>query len=190
MTDTPTVVGLHGYAQSGKDSFGKVLVEYFGYSRRAFADPLKAMLLRVNPLIALDGVDDRYRLVDLVEVEGWEYVKANSEARRMLQALGEELHDLKGQDVLLNAGLNSMSFADGEKYVFTDVRYPSEFRALSDLGGTMIRLTRTGTGPINGHLSESLLAGRMFDIDITLPSFDEPENLANAMRIIAAEHSL
>ena len=190
MTAHPTIVGLHGYAQSGKDSFGKVLVEQFGYQRRAFADPLKDMLLQINPLIALDGVDTRYRIADLVSVEGWEYVKANSEARRMLQALGRSLHDLRGQDVLLNAGLNSMAFADGERYVFTDVRYPSEWKALSDLGGTLIRLTRTGTGPINDHESESLLANYAFDIDITLPSFDDPANLANAMRIIAAEHSL
>jgi hypothetical protein len=47
------LVGLVGYARSGKDTFAAAL----GYRRLAFADPLKELALAVNPLAAGSHAD-------------------------------------------------------------------------------------------------------------------------------------
>lgn len=187
---TKALVGLHGFAQSGKDTFGKVLVNEFGYTRRAFADPLKQILAEMNPLVALDGVDTRYRLTDLLETEGWEWVKFNTEARNLLQSLGRSLHELPGQDVLLDAGLRSLDFASGARYVFTDVRYPSEFKALKNLGGVLWHIERAGVGPVNSDASESLLAAHWFDVHITVQEIEDPEALDDTFRQLAETYGL
>jgi dephospho-CoA kinase len=38
------IIGLTGYAQSGKDTVANILVENYGYQRVAFADPIRALL--------------------------------------------------------------------------------------------------------------------------------------------------
>ena len=39
------IIGLTGYAQAGKDSVANSLVQNYGYTRVAFADKIKELLL-------------------------------------------------------------------------------------------------------------------------------------------------
>ena len=48
------ILGLVGRKQSGKDTFAQRLVEEHGYTRLAFADPLKAVALAANPIVHTD----------------------------------------------------------------------------------------------------------------------------------------
>jgi dephospho-CoA kinase len=45
------IIGIAGYARSGKDAAAKILVEHYGYERRAFADILRSALLTLNPVV-------------------------------------------------------------------------------------------------------------------------------------------
>ena len=78
------IIGLCGYAQSGKDTVANILVEKYGYQRIAFADPIRALLYETNPMLK-----EGYRVQGLVDVYGWDKVKVDyPEARRLLQELG------------------------------------------------------------------------------------------------------
>ena len=43
------IIGLSGYAQSGKDSTAELLCLNYDYERRAFADPIRHAMMRLNP---------------------------------------------------------------------------------------------------------------------------------------------
>jgi dephospho-CoA kinase len=68
------IIGLSGYAQSGKDTVAKVLVEKYGYRRVAFADPIRDLLYGMDPLVPKGYGESviNYRLQDLVDSYGWE----------------------------------------------------------------------------------------------------------------------
>ena len=45
------IIGLSGYAQSGKDTVAKVLIEEYGFTRIAFADKIREFLYDLNPQV-------------------------------------------------------------------------------------------------------------------------------------------
>jgi hypothetical protein len=45
------ILGIEGHKQSGKDTFASRLTERRGYTRIAFADPLRDLLLAINPVV-------------------------------------------------------------------------------------------------------------------------------------------
>ncbi|MFE9767048.1 hypothetical protein ACFYPC_21425 [Streptomyces sp. NPDC005808] len=153
-------VGLIGKARSGKDSVANRLVQGRAYTRVAFADPLKAMVMQTNPLVQTSpGVV--VRLAALINDVGWEYAKDTyPEVRRLLQATGEtvRLHD---EDFWLRLALKKVDAADSWNMpvVITDVRYENEAFALRDRGFALIRVTRPGAGAGENadHKSETAL---------------------------------
>jgi dephospho-CoA kinase len=45
------IIGLIGYAQSGKDTVANMLVDKFDFERRAFADRIREILYEMNPMV-------------------------------------------------------------------------------------------------------------------------------------------
>lgn len=143
-------IGLIGYAGSGKDTVATHLVRR-GYTRVAFADPVRSVLLSVNPLITRDGL----RLRDAVEAHGWDSVKRTiPEVRVLLQGLGAGVRDSLGESVWVEHALRRMDALSGP-VVVTDVRYPNEARALQRRGFSLVWVQRPGVGPANTHPSET-----------------------------------
>lgn len=175
MTSLPPLVGLIGKKRVGKDTFAAVLVEEFGFTRVAFADPLKEMALTIDPIIDVGaGWDDEghlYSLNDLVKAHSWEYVKDTyPEARRVLQHLGDGVRQFD-PEFWVRAG---MAHADGLRrdrrdegkwdasqwpVVITDVRYPNEADAIREAGGILVRIVRPGVDDGDTHASETALDG-------------------------------
>jgi len=125
----PRLIGLAGYAGSGKDTAADVLVG-LGYQRRAFAGALKDLATRI----------------------GWDGQKDDA-GRKLLQELGVGARDILGADVWVNA---LMATLEGPS-VITDVRFPNEVAAIADHGGITLRIVRPGVGPALGHVSETAL---------------------------------
>lgn len=143
------LVGLVGYAQSGKDTFASVL----GYRRIAFADPLKVLSVACDPWLRTGPDAAPINLALLVEQWGWEYAKANVPGvREFLQNLGVGARDVLGSDVWVEAAF--ASYDPTQATVITDVRFPNEIAAIRDRGGVIVRIDRPGVGPANGHVSE------------------------------------
>lgn len=158
----PNVLGLTGYARSGKDSIAAILKDVAGYERVALADPLREMALAIDPLVATTAHyslrPTTKRLSDLVARQGWETAKAFPDVRRLLQRLGTEGgRAFFGQDcwVDLWAARARDVLADGGRVVCTDVRFPNEAEAVRELGGTIWRVQRLGVETLNDHSSES-----------------------------------
>lgn len=164
------LIGLSGYAQCGKDTVGNLLVQRFGYTRRAFADRMKEIGLAIDPIIDfLHGsppIETRaVRLSEIVGAVGWERAKHNPEVRQFLQRIGTEAgRALLGPDVWVD--LLFADFQPEDTWVITDVRFKNEATRIITEGGSMIRINRPGVEPPNDHLSEHDLADWNFDFVI------------------------
>lgn len=162
------IVGMSGYAQSGKDTTGAVLVTEFGFERISFATPLYDMLYALNPWAwwtAPHGETGWWSVQLIVDTFGWEYAKANSDVRALLQRLGTEAgREILGDDIWVKTAMSKVK--PGGRYVFTDVRFPNEAKAIKDAGGQLWRVTRRGSNPVNAHPSETGLDDWEFDLKI------------------------
>jgi hypothetical protein len=130
------IIGLCGYAGSGKDALGAILVRKHGFQRIAFADAVKEQAIE----------------------EGWSGRK-DDEGRRLLQDIGMEkrledpLYWIKRASEKVNC----------VNVVFTDVRFPNEVDFIRGIGGELVWISRPGVGPVNEHISESAIHSEVFD---------------------------
>lgn len=153
------LIGLSGYARSGKDTVAGILLQQ-GWQRHAFADKLKLAVLTLNPLINPGGFE---RVAEIIRNEGPEFAKDNyEEYRRLLQVFGTEVgRNLFGENFWVEQALREVR--EDEKAVFTDCRFPNEAQAIKDRGGEVWRIVRPGFGPVNNHPSETSLDEWEFD---------------------------
>lgn len=148
------LVGVSGFAGSGKDEVGKILVAEQGFRRVAFAD-------KVRETVRLaDGDVDA-----LVSTTNWDYAKMHPWVRERLQRFAMAARSVLGPDVWLDAALVDVDplFDD---VVFTDVRFPNEAQRIRELGGVVWRIIRPGTEPVNSHASETALTSADADVII------------------------
>lgn len=151
------LIGLSGYAQSGKDTAANALRE-LGYERIAFADVLRSAVYALNPLLP-----DGRRVQDVVDEMGWDRAKVNfTEVRTLLQRMGTEVgRNLLGDNIWVDTALANLSEAG--RYVVTDCRFPNEAEAIRSRGGRVYRVTRPGVTKANDHPSETSLDNYDFD---------------------------
>lgn len=154
-------VGVHGFAGSGKDTFADALVENYGFTKIAFADPLRDVLIDVDPVITIEQ-DRPVVLSDLVNAHGWDEAKALYPGiRTMMVRLGEAMRNRVDRRVWIDAALRR---AEGHKrVVFSDVRHLNEARLLKDLlGAKLVHIIRPGTGPANEQEASNILPSDLF----------------------------
>ncbi len=177
------IIGINGYAGSGKDTVGKLiqiatcdnlpdgldiedllndypinqwwLEEKSGWEIRKWAGKLK--------LIAsiLSGIDEE-------KFEDQEFKKTNlgpewgMTVRDFLQKLGTDgLRDGLHVNTWVNALMADYDL--GSNWIVTDTRFPNEAKAIKDAGGIVIRVDRPGVKAINAHPSETGLDNWDFD---------------------------
>jgi hypothetical protein len=152
------IIGLTGYAQSGKDTVAKILVENYGYTRVAFADKIREFLYETNPMY--DSIAGEPVFVKAkVDRDGWEVAKQSPHIRRLLQNSGVAARKLFGEDFWVNQVFKSINPADN--IVITDVRFSNEAEAIklitefTGLESQVWRIKRLGINPVNSHVSES-----------------------------------
>lgn len=150
------IIGLSGYARSGKDTVAELLVLNYGFKRLAFADGIREALLALNPIL-----HDGHRLNELVGMYGWEVAKAKDEVRRLLQVMGTEVgRKLINEDVWVWLLFNKVN--TNERIVIPDVRFPNEARMIEQQGGEVWRINRHNHSAVNNHISEHALDNHMF----------------------------
>lgn len=146
------ILGMAGYARVGKDTVADMLVRHYGFKKFAFADLLRDFVWDLDPLIA-DGI--RWR--DPVRMHGYEQAKdMYPEIRGVLQRTGAAARNLLDPDVWVKPVVELAS--EHPRAVISDVRYPNEANAIESFpDGFVVRITRPGHGPVNGHISETAL---------------------------------
>lgn len=169
------IIGLSGYAQTGKDTVAQHLVNEYGFTRIAFADPIREALLALDPMVpdypALQGI----RLSWIVEKAGWESVKQDSpEVRRMLQRMGTEVaRNQWGSEFWVDLAMKKAS--EFGNVVITDVRFPNEYNAIKYRNGHVWRVSKLDHKPANDHPSEIALDD--YDFDWRIPNYGTIEDL-------------
>lgn len=178
------IIGLSGYARSGKDAAANILVDEFGFKRVAFADKLREVVYQLNPIVAFK-FDGPVYVQQVIDTYGWDKYKASEygpEVRRLLQRMGTEAGRLTMWDsIWIDTALKPYENSD-EKIVVTDCRFPNEAEAISQRGGSLWRINRAGVGPAVSpdgsiHPSETSLDKYNFDVllynDSTLETYQE-----------------
>lgn len=157
------LIGITGRKQAGKDSFAARLVKAHGFTRVAFADPMREFALALDPL-----VDSHYRLSEIVYSLGWDVAKESiPEVRRTLQRLGTEAGRIVlGDRVWVDAAMAKIDAADGP-VVVTDVRFPNEADAIIAAGGILVRVVRPGHETADVHASETSMDGYPVHVEVT-----------------------
>ena len=179
------IIGLCGFAGSGKDTAAQALLED-GWTRAAFADAVRESLLAVNPTTFEDSHrESPGRICSvkyLVECGGWGYAKKQPDVRSLLQRMGTEAgRNIHGEDCWIKIAKRKVDAAPGP-VVISDVRFASEAEAIRSWGGTIIRIDRPGVGPCNGHASEAL----DFETDLVLMNDGTIEDLQSNLRLLAS----
>jgi hypothetical protein len=155
------IIGLTGYAQSGKDTVAKILVENYGYTRIAFADKIRDFLYETNPMF--DAIAGEPMFVkNKVDRDGWEEAKKSPHIRRLLQTSGVAARKVFGENFWVQQALREVHFEGN--YVITDVRFKNEADAIRKYDNSQIwRIKRLGVDAVNAHVSETQMDGYPVD---------------------------
>lgn len=149
------LIGLMGKKRSGKDTFAQRLVEQHGFTRLAFADALKDVLLDLNPIVDR-GITREVRLVEIVAALGMDGAKELPEVRKLLQRLGVAVRDHVKDSAWVDLVLRKATEIQGP-VVITDVRFPNEGDLVMQQWGCLVRIERPGLVSTDTHVSETLM---------------------------------
>ena len=151
--NTPKLIGLTGYAGTGKDTVRHIL-ELRGYVGMAFAEPIRGML---RELLSSNGIDDSYmterdRKEVIIPALGVSY-------RHLAQTLGTEWGRSLAPDFWLRiagAFMDDVAWANhGCQFVVSDVRFENEAAWVKQRGGVIWRIERQQANPVRQHVSET-----------------------------------
>lgn len=137
------IIALCGKKRSGKDTIGQYLVDHYGFTRLAFADPLKNACKEIFDFSdeQLDG-EDKESLDD--------YWKETP--RRLFQVIGTELmrqtlpqHCPSIDNIWvksLDRRMMNLIQKGNDKFVITDLRFDSEYQYILSKGGNVWKVEK------------------------------------------------
>ena len=140
----PQLIGMSGFARSGKDTASEYLKDIHGYDMRAIATPLKNILPKVDEYVA-----------HMVDDYGWEKAKERMKVREGLQRLGATLREEFGQDFLPLMAMGKIT--KDTLLVVSDIRTHREVEIIREHGGLVVRVERPGVGPANADVTEAVV---------------------------------
>ena len=154
------IIGISGYAGTGKDTAGQVLIDKFGFEKASFAAPIKDIVAKQFNIDRemLEGIDSFSRKCR----EDKDYGAYGFTPRELLRMIGgfyvQEISPTFWCDIVENNYRKSW----GKDIVITDVRFPQEIEMIERNGGFVVRIQRPG---FNGtdHISERSLCKYPFD---------------------------
>ena len=151
------LIGLTGYAGSGKDTVRNMLEDDHGFVGLAFADPIRTMLRAL-----FDGAGINTDHMDLRELKEQNIEGLGVSYRQLAQTLGTEWGRVcVGRGFWLRIAHETIQKhrRHGERlFVVSDVRFENEARWIQDAGGEVWRIDRPGTDPVRPHVSENNIA--------------------------------
>ena len=145
------IVAVCGPKRSGKDTFGDYLCEHYGFTKVAYADPIKEAL---KPLF---GLTDKQLYGEEKETIVPEY---GATPRYIMQRLGTDFcRNNFGKDIFVNIIKKRIIDRRISRVVITDVRFPNEAKLAKHFqNGYIIKVSRPNLEQTAGshHISEQL----------------------------------
>lgn len=184
----PKLIGLTGPAGSGKDTVADYLCAAHGFSRYAYADPLRLeiaaafgisvdLLLdrerkeKPTELLALECCSDPFFLASINDKRWTEHnITLPRSPRWVMQAWCTDYrrqHD--GQNYWIRQAENAIADMDRAgitRIVITDVRFDDEAEFVRSKGGQVWHLHRPDLLAVNPHISERGVAIHDSDLEI------------------------
>lgn len=155
------IIGLSGYAQSGKDTAALAITrQQSGWEIRRWAQKVKsiASLLTGVPEYIFENIDFK----NSVMPDYWWNNDRPITYREFLQKIGTEaIRNNIHENAWVNALMSEYNHTC--KWIITDTRFPNEAQAIKNAGGFVIRIIRPGVKPANNHPSETALDNWNFD---------------------------
>lgn len=153
----PIIIGLTGRARVGKDTLADYLCINHGFTRLAFADPLRDALELGLGIESHHLREDKESLIPWLGVSG----------RRLLQTLGTEWgRNLIRQDIwilLMQRRLAALA-EEADRFVISDVRFPNEADWLrARPNASLWHIERPNVAPVRAHSSEAGIDYQMGD---------------------------
>ena len=155
------IIGFGCTAQVGKDTAAEYLEkQYFGNIKRvAFADALKTTAM------SLFGLDwsQCYGSQEIKETIDSRY---GMTPREILQGVGSKMRDIYPDiwiDTVFNVTIPELAMQGYDCVVISDVRYPNEGNKIHQKGGSVIKITREGSGVTVGASHPSETSMRDYD---------------------------
>jgi len=161
------LIGIAGYARSGKDTVAQYVAMRYGHAHVSFADAIRDALVALNPPITVHHPTTKEKTLMPLElavfVYGWEDLKHLSpDVRPLLQRFGTEVgRNLWGDDFWINRLFHAV--VGERRIVISDVRFWNEAQAIRRKGGEVWWVEKPGVTPVNSHRSESDLDNYEFD---------------------------
>lgn len=153
MTQKYFLIGLTGYAGTGKDTVRAILQDR-GYIGLAFADPIRSM---IRTLLTDSGIGDEW--MDYREHKEQVIPALGVSYRHMAQTLGTEWGRNLQPDFWLRLAGAYMDdiYNDGDEthFVISDVRFENEADWVRARGGVIWRVHRAAATPVRPHASEA-----------------------------------
>lgn len=158
------IVGLSGYAFSGKDTVADILVDELGFRKASFADALRKCVEALDPIVEMRA---GLRYSEIIDRYGYERAKSEfPEVRRILQRMGTEVgRNIMGDDIWVDLTMKAIDAEPNVDWVIADCRFPNEYSALS-MRGIVGRIQRPGISAANAHVSETALDDFKFDFTL------------------------
>jgi len=144
------IIGIVGFAGSGKSTVGEYLKQNLGFEQLSFAESLKDAVSSIFgwPRHMLEGDTPESREFREQKDEWWSK-KLNRDVtpRWALQYMGTDvIRDGLDDNIWIFSVERKLSQTD-KSIVITDVRFPNEIQMIHKLGGKILRIVR-GAEPI------------------------------------------
>lgn len=157
----PLIIGLTGYAGSGKDTVRAILEERHDFDGIAFADSIRDMLAALFDTCGVkpDWMTDRNLKEEPIPEFGVSY-------RQMAQELGTGWGRALHQDFWLKIAAAKIAMYrqyNSPGVVISDCRFPNEAEWIKAQGGVIWKIIRPGVEPVRAHASEDLIATLPYD---------------------------
>jgi hypothetical protein len=160
---THQIIGLTGYAGSGKDEV-RTILEDVGFVGMSFAAPLKSML---QELLTSCGLSDNWMFErnlkeSVIPALGVSY-------RLMAQTLGDWGRNMHADFWIRLADQYQSDISAQEHtavFCVSDVRFTNEAAWVRENDGVIWRIHRPGLEPVRAHVSESEMDGITPDVTI------------------------
>lgn len=149
------IVALGHKARTGKDTIAAHLVERHGFTRMAFADPLK----QAAKLLCSFTEDQINGATKEVPDKFWGF-----SPRWFLQRFGTEVCRGIRSDFWVRLMLRRMAELPARAdVVVTDMRFPNEALAMEDAGAFLVLVNRPGVETVSTHSSENSMGATAWD---------------------------
>jgi hypothetical protein len=173
----PLLIGLTGYAGTGKDTVRKLLEQDHDFDGIAFADPIRDMLgtLLDSMEIPRDWMIER-------ELKEREIPGLGVSYRQMAQALGTEWGRSLNSNLWLDIAATKIAACNqygNPGVVISDVRFTNEAEWIKAQGGLIWRIIRPDVEPVRKHVSEAL--ADLLPYDYVIDNHSTIDNLAHAV---------